>query len=197
LTGLLRPDLKRLPRERDDLFRSGDGPNPVTGLAGEGIDLPCFEPMRLSRCCQSWGIPTQLGDENIALAFVDSQGTRSLEDSSRRRALGLTAVTTSLGLRLCVARWSRPSKLDVDDIIGGLKMNLFVTGAYGNVCPYAVAVMHPHVYQPHADQWSAQDCEEPEEAKRRENENDQARWQKQESKLRMEDFNVWLMECDA
>jgi hypothetical protein len=68
LTGLLRPDLKRLPRQTEDLFPSADGPNPVTGLAREGIDFPCFGPIKLSWFCQRWAIPIQPNDENIILS---------------------------------------------------------------------------------------------------------------------------------
>jgi hypothetical protein len=194
LTGLIRPDLKRLPRRGEDLFRSGDGPNPVTGLARDGIDFPCFGPVRLSHFCKNWGIPTQPGDEKIALVFVDSQGTKSLEDSGQHRALELMAVTIALGLRLCVTNWSRPSKLDINDIMGCLKMNLLLKTANGNVCPYAVAVMHPDVYQPATEGWNAQIRQAHEEEKRRDNKDCKARWQREQSKLKMEDFNVWLMD---
>jgi hypothetical protein len=166
----------------------------VTGLAREGIDFPCFGPVSLLHFCQQWKIETHPGDEHIALAFVDSQGTRSLEDSGEHRALGLAAVTTALGLQLCVANWSRPTKLDVAEIMGAVKMNLFVNRANGSVCPHPVAVMHPDVYQQNADGWSDEQRRAHEEEKDRDNEACRKRWQTQESKLRRDDFKVWLMD---
>jgi hypothetical protein len=46
-----------------------------------------------------------------------------------------------------------------------------------------VTAIHPDVYQPHADEWNADDREAHEEAKHRESEICKARWQRQERKL--------------
>ena len=143
LSQLINPSFGSILSKDKNIFVTGDGADSVTGN-GRTEFFPTFGPVRLSTFCEKWKIPEHDEDQNIALVFIDSQGTKSFLDKGVHIGSGITSITAALGLRLCMANWGRPSTQDFQDVSGGLAMNYLVKGE--STCGYSIAIIHPNVY---------------------------------------------------
>ena len=147
LSQLINPDFSK-PKDGDIeyIFRAAGGPDPVTGHARDNMNFPAFGPIKLSTFCNKWKIPTEEDDDLIGLVFVDSQGTKAITENGRGLASATSALTTALGLRICVTNPGRPSSQDYGAVGGGISLNIVVTKGDERSAGYSIAVLNPDVY---------------------------------------------------
>lgn len=151
LSQLVNPDFKIVHNEINDgdpyVFKASGGPDPTTGFERDGMNFPSIGPLSLSGFKKRWGFPIQPEDEEIALVFVDSQGTNAPIEEARGLIISIGALTTALGLRLYLTDSGRPTFKAYNDVSGGIILNNFITRGGNLVLGYNIGVINPDVHQ--------------------------------------------------
>lgn len=136
------------------IFKVLSGPDPVTGFERDDMNFPCIGPILLSNFLQRYKKPFQPGDEEIALIFVDSQGTNALLEKSRGLILSTTILSSVLGLRLILTDRGRPTNVAYDNVKKGIALNVFMNHGDTIKTGYDICVLNPDVYdEPENDEF--------------------------------------------
>jgi len=188
LTQLINPNFEP-PTDDANIFKTANGPDPVTGMKRDNMSFPTFGPLKLSIFCRQWGFDIRPGDDSIGLVFVDSQGTKAITDSGRGLRSAFTALSTTLGLRICEGSAAQTDNFN--EITGGLKINAIVNRGRRDSCSYALAVISRDTYQPKFSERG----EAHEQRKHEDNDRYAELWRNQFPLLRnTEDFRVYFLD---
>lgn len=133
--------------EANSIFKTGDGPNPVTGYERDHMNFPCSEGMKLSTFCELHGIPVEENDKQISLFLVDSQGTGSIKDDDVGTVIAMTILTAAFyGVRFCFANGPRPNVINYGEVDGSLDLNSLVQKEGSSSSGCAIGVIYRDVY---------------------------------------------------
>ena len=148
LSQLINPDFNEFGTVQQDkfVFKASDGPKPVTGVARDNMNFPSFGPIKLSSFCKRWNIETSSEDDEIALVFIDSQGTHAIEESGEGLASSTAILSAGIGFRLCFAGSNRPTKYNFNEIDGALSLNMFMTRNNQQMQGYSFGIVYNDMF---------------------------------------------------